>query len=91
MLDKTKFTTEARRHRAILNRFPGRLRPLLSIPTGNREEPYKYYHTYYDTMKHVHVTLEDWEAEELEKVKGNRTWHDLLMSFVPDRRVKGED
>ncbi len=42
-------------------------------------------------MKHVHVTLEDWEAEELEKVKGNRTWHDLLMSFVPDRRVKGED
>lgn len=35
-------------------------------------------------MKHVHITLEDEEYEKLQKVKGDKTWHDLLMELVKD-------
>jgi len=30
-------------------------------------------------MKHIHITLEDHEAESLEKFKGDRSWKDLLL------------
>lgn len=31
-------------------------------------------------MKHIHVVLEDTEAKSLEKIKGDRSWKDLMMS-----------
>lgn len=31
-------------------------------------------------MKHVHITLENWEYETLLKSKKNMTWHDILMN-----------
>jgi len=36
-------------------------------------------------MKHIHVTVEDWEEVELLKVKGDLSWHDLLMSITKPR------
>jgi hypothetical protein len=31
-------------------------------------------------MKHIHVVLEDKEAKRLERIKGDRSWKDLLLS-----------
>jgi hypothetical protein len=39
-------------------------------------------------MKHLHIYLEDREYEELQKVKGSQTWHDLLMSCVEKNNEK---
>lgn len=30
-------------------------------------------------MKHIHIVLEDREAKRLEKIKGERSWKDLLL------------
>lgn len=33
-------------------------------------------------MKHIHIILEDEEYEELERVKGGKTWKMLLLSTL---------
>lgn len=33
-------------------------------------------------MKHIHITLEDSEYDELQEVKGKTSWHDLLCSLI---------
>ena len=30
-------------------------------------------------MKHINVTFEDAEYEQLFKAKGNKTWHDFIL------------
>ena len=52
----------------------------LVLGNKNQLERYLYYVCIYDIMRHIHVTLEDKEALSLEKIKGERSWKDLLMS-----------
>jgi len=33
-------------------------------------------------MKHIHITLEDFEYKDLMEVKKETTWHDLLMQSL---------
>ena len=33
-------------------------------------------------MKNINVMFEDKEFKELEKIKGDISWHDFIMSFV---------
>lgn len=42
------------------------------------------------SMKHIHITVEDYEEVELLKVKGDLSWHDLLMSVTTTARGGGD-
>jgi hypothetical protein len=41
-------------------------------------------------MKHVHIILEDQEHRELRRVKGNKTWKELLMETLKGGSGSGD-
>jgi hypothetical protein len=45
-----------------------------------------YYLCIYVTMKHIQIVLDDKEAKQLEKIKGNKSWKELLMSILEEKR-----